>query len=301
MNGKELTIGMTEDAAWTVLSQLGEPIRKGKSPQGFTALACNTSDYSEYLLIYLQGGYVVGICGIGKSMSYGDVVADNNISSLSSSWSKLSAYKTKKTSGTVTAMQNKLSSNEQSYVFFDALGDNTIYCIQVFDPTKVKDASNDMIYKTNNLSYDTDTDTDTDITITSFIAIEIGHMLNAFRVYKGVKRFTSYSGLTQCAQNYCNNATSSNLIGRSDLWKDDDTPAPGSIMAAFWECNVNPGLYGEACYTGAADAISFANSLIEMDGFYDSLVDSDYHYIGVGMACNGSHTYVTVDYIDKSY
>lgn len=280
------------------MSQLGEPIREGKSPQGFNTLACNTSDYSEYLLIYLQGGYVVGICGIGKSMSYGDVVAGNNISSLSSSWSNLTAYKTRKTGGTVTAKQNKFSSNEQSYVFFDALGDNTIYSIQVFDPTKVTinaGTDNDMIYKTSRLSsesYDG---------VTTSIAEEIGHMLNAFRVYKGVKIFTSNSGLTQCAQNYCNNATSSNLIGRSDLWKDDDTPAPGSIMAAFWECNVNPGLYGEACYTGAADAISFANSLIEMDGFYDSLVDSDYHYIGVGMACNGSHTYVTVDYIDKSY
>lgn len=285
---------MTEAAARSVLSKLGE-IREGKSPQGFYTLACNTSNYSEYLLIYLQDGKVVGICGIGKSMSYDTAVAGQSVSNLSG-WTNQSEYTTD--SKKVAAKKKKVSATEQAYAFFDVLGDSTIYCIQVFDPTKVKDASNDMIYNTTNLSYDT--------SVTSSVATEIGHMLNAFRVYKGENAFTLDSGLAQCAQTYCNNATSTKLSGRPDSWNGDE-PAPGSILAALWEQDIDPMYYGEACYTDAADAISFANSLIEMDDFYQVLlntkvVDGDtvvWSYLGVGMAFNGKYTYVTVDYTNE--
>lgn len=288
MNGKKLAIGMTEAAARSVLSQLGEPIREGKSPQGFTTLACNTSKYTEYLLIYLQGGKVVGICGIGKLMSFDTAVAGQNGSNLSG-WANQSGYTTD--SKKVAAKQKKVSTTEQAYAFFDALGDNTIYCIQVFDPTKVTDASNDMIYKTSNLSYDA--------TVTSSIATEIGHMLNAFRVYKGKDEFTLHSKLSECAQTYCSKATSTKLSGRGG----------STLETAIFATGADPMAWGEACYTDAADAISFANSLIEMDDFYKVLVntlivDGDvmtWGYAGVGMASNGSHTYVTVDYIDEFY
>ena len=283
MGSKKLAIGMTEAA---VKSVLGSGIRTGVSPQGFTTIAYNTSNYSEYLLIYLQDGKVVGICGIGKSMSYDTAVAGQSVSNLSS-WTNQSEYTTD--SKKVAAKKKKVSATEQAYAFFDVLGDSTIYCIQVFDPTKVKDASNDMIYKTTNLSYDT--------SVTSSVATEIGHMLNAFRVYKGENAFTLHSGLAQCAQTYCNNATSTKLSSRGD-------PA---LINAIEAAGTDPGFYGEACYTDAADAISFANSLIEMDDFYKVLlntkvVDGDtvvWSYLGVGMACNGSHTYVTVDYTNE--
>ena len=245
MGSKKMAIGMTEAA---VKSVLGSGTRSGKSPQGFTTLAYNTSNYSEYLLIYLQDGRVVGICGIGKSMSFDTAVAGQDGTNLSD-WTNQSEYMTD--SKKVAAKQKKVSTTEQAYLFFDALGDNTIYCIQVFNPTKLKNASKDMIYKTENLSYG-----DSDgLSVTSHIATETGHMLNAFRAYKGKNAFTLHSGLAQCAQTYCNNATSSKLSSRGD-------PA---LINALEAAGTEPMAWGEACYTDAADAISFANSLIEMD------------------------------------
>ena len=296
INGKKLAIGMTEAAAKTVLSQLGT-IREGKSPQGFQTLACNTSNYSEYLLLYLQAGKdskdskVVGICGIGKSMSYGDVSAGQNGNNLSG-WTNNNQYKTEKK--LVAAKEKKISGNEQAYAFYDALGDNTVYCIQVFDPTNacvkmVSQNNNNMIYMTSDNTYD-------DSAITTSIVTEVGHMLNAFRAYRNQAAFTFHSGLAGCAQAYCNQADGSKLQGRGDP----------ELINAILAAGTDPGVYGEACYYDAADAISFANSLIELDDFYKVLVNNKeidgatpvWGNAGVGMACNGKHTYVTVDYVD---
>ncbi len=285
---RELAIGMSRSDVNTVLggNSTYQEVRTGKAPQGFDTISYNTANCQEYLLIYLQDDIVVGICGIGKTMSFGDAVAGQNGNNLSG-WTNLTDYQTGKR---VTAAKKKaVLASEQAYAFYDALGDNTIYCIQVFDPTKVKDKDHDMIYMTDNLSYDA--------TVTSSIATEIGYMLNAFRMYRNENAFKMHSGLAQCAQTYCNNATSSKLSGRGDP----------ELFNALEAAGTDPWAWGEACYYDAADAISFANSLIELDDFYLVLINTKevdgwtptWDYAGVGMASNGKHTYVTVDYIES--
>ena len=278
MGGKKLAIGMSEADVNTVL---GTEVRTGKAPQGFDTIAYNTPDYSEYLLIYLKDDVVAGICGIGKNMRFGDARAGENGNILNSNWRDISGYKT--TSGKTGAKKSPGAGGEMAYAFYDALGDNSIYCIQVFDSTLVKDADNDMIYMTSNLSYDG--------TVNPSIATEIGHMLNAFRKYRNIDEFGLHAGLAKCAQDYCNSVTASKIDARNE--NDLDT--------ALSACGIVPCAWGEGCYYDAADAISFANSLIELDDFYNTLLtDTDtYFYIGVGMAATGSHTYVAVDYVDE--
>lgn len=282
IGSKKLAVGMTEQDVNTVLGTLSnQEIRKGKSPQGFDTIAFNTENYQEYLLIYLQNSKVTGICGIGKTMSYGDVIAGGNGNNLSADWRIVNDYKT--TSGIVAAKKKKLSFNEMAYAFFDALGDNNIYCIQVFDPTLVKDVDHDMIYMTESLSYDS--------VVTSSIAAETGHMLNAFRVSRSLGAYYLNSGLAKCAQNYCNTADSKKI----------DSRQPDPLLQAMQGQGVDPMAWGEVCYYGAADAVSFANSLIGLESFYPQLAGAEaskYSYIGVGMATNGKQSYLALDYAD---
>lgn len=288
MGNKKLALGMSRTDLYTVLGgQLSHELRTGLAPQGFDTIAFNTKDYKEYLLVYLKDERVTGICGIGKEMSFNGAVAGKNSNTLGSNWKNLNDYKT--SSGKVSSKKISLSGSEQAYAFYDVLGDNTIYCIQVFDPTKVKDQDHDMIYMTENLSYDA--------TVCNSIATEIGHMLNAFRMYCNINTFSLHSGLAQCAQNYCNNATGSKLNGRGE-------PA---LINAIEAAGTDPSAWGEACYYDAGDAISFANSLIELDDFYLVLINTKevdgwtpiWGYAGVGMAANGKHAYITIDYVDE--
>ena len=226
-------------------------------------------------------------------MSFSDAAAGESGNGLNADWRNITGYKT--TSGTAAAKKKTAASNETVYAFYDALGDNNIYCIQVFDQTKVKDADNDMIYMTENLSYDA--------TVNSSIATEIGKMLNAFRKYRSITPYYLNENLARCAQDYCGTITADKRASRN---------ADSLLDILFENYNVDPWNWGEACYTDAADAISFANSLIELDDFYEILVnkkqvlDPDtggkitptWSYAGVGMASNGKHTYVTVDYVD---
>lgn len=284
---KQLALGMSGEDVNTVLGSLSnQEIRTGRSPQGFDTIAYNMEDYQEYLLVYLQNNRVVGICGIGRTMSFADVTAGTNGNDLGG-WSNMAKeYVTD--SKLVAAKKKTITASEQAYAFFDALGDNSIYCIQVFDPAKLKDRDHDMIFKTNYLSYDA--------TVNASVAAEIGHMLNAFRAYCGKGVFTMHSSLAGCAQAYCSQLTGSKPEGRE----------PDPLLNAMQANGADPTAWGEACYTGAADAISFANSLIEMDDFYKVLVNTKevdggaptWKYAGVGMAINGSHTYVTIDYVD---
>ena len=276
MGSKKLAIGMTEAAAKAVL---GSGYRTGKSPQGFDTIAFHSSNYSEYLLIYLKDGKVAGIYGIGRSMSFGSVTAGQNGNNLGSGWLNSSDYKT--TSGKIGAKKSAGAGTEMAYVFYDALGDNTIYSIQVYDTSKVAQAE-DMIYgTTTNVSYDA--------TVTASIATEMGHMLNAFRAYRSISVYQLHTGLAKCAQDYCNTITASKINSRSG-----DT-----LFNAMFACNVDPMEWGESCYYDAADAISFANSLIELDAFYTYLTNTKFCYVGIGMASYGKHTYVAVDYVDE--
>lgn len=267
---------MTEASVKTVL---GSGYRTGKSPQGFDTIAYHTSNYSEYLLLYLKDGKVAGIYGIGRSMSFGSVAAGQNGNILGSSWLNSSDYKT--TSGKVGARKSAGAGTEMAYVFFDALGDNTIYSIQVYDTSKIAQAE-DMIYgTTTNVSYDA--------AVTASVATEIGHMLNSFRAYRSIGVYNLHTGLAKCAQDYCNTITASKINARS-----------GDVLFnAMFACNVDPVKWGESCYYDAADAISFANSLIELDAFYSCLTNTNYRYVGVGMTSYGKHTYVAVDYVDE--
>lgn len=283
MGARKLAIGMSEADVYKVLGSSSEQeIRTGKSPQGFDTISYNTKNYSEYLLIYLKDASVVGICGISRSMSFGDVKAGDNGNNLSSSWINISGYKTD--SGKVGAKKFDLSGTEVVYAFYDALADNGIYCIQVFDPGKVKDKDNDMIYMTENLSYDSE--------VTDSIAVEISCMLNAYRVYRSLGAYYLNDGLAQCAKNYCSTITAAKIDPRN----------ASVLLEAMFDCGVDPMNWGECCYYDAADAISFTNSLIEMENFYPQLAGADaskYAYIGVGMASNGKHTYLAVDYVDE--
>lgn len=282
MGSKKLAIGMSSAEVNTVLGTLStQEIRTGKSPQGFDVIGFNTGDYQEYLLIYLQNNQVVGICGIGKNMSYSNATAGENGNNLSAEWKNINDYKT--TSGVVAAKKKTVAANETIYAFFDALGDNSIYCFQVFDQTKVKDPDHDMIFMTENLSYDG--------TVNSSIAIETGRMLNAYRVYRSLPVYRFHDSLAKCAQEYCNAANSKKLDPRN----------ADSLLQVMINYGVDPMKWGEACYYDAADAISFANSLIEMDIFYPQLAGTEaslYSYLGIGMASNGKHTYLTLDYVD---
>ncbi|MDE6851214.1 MAG: hypothetical protein K2J67_01830, partial [Lachnospiraceae bacterium] len=281
---KKLALGMSETDVYTVLgSSSSQEIRTGKAPQGFDTIAFNTKDYSEYLLFYLKDSLVTGICGIGKTMNFSDAAAGENGNNLGSDWKNLSDYRTD--SGKVGAKKSVVSDSETAYAFYDALGNNDIYCIQVFDQTKVKDADNDMIFgSTGNLAYDA--------AVTSSIATEIGNMLNAFRAYCSVKCYYLNDSLAQCAQDYCDTITANKIDPRNvkDLLNDIES------------YGVEPMNWGEVCYYDAADAISFVNSLIEMDSLYPMLVGTDastWSYIGVGMASNGKHTYLAIDYVDE--
>lgn len=75
---------------------------------------------------------------------------------------------------------------------------------------------------------------------------------------------------------------------------------------------VDPMSCGEACYYNFADAISAANSLIELDGFYKVLMNTQvnttddgkivtpvWSYVGIGVASSSKSTYVAVDYVDE--
>ena len=301
IGSKKLAIGMSKTDVNTVLgTSANQEVRTGKAPQGFDTIAYNMSDYSEYLLIYLKDDIVAGICGIGKNMSFGDARAGENGNILNSNWRDISGYKT--TSGKTGAKKSPGAGGEMAYAFYDALGDNSIYCIQVFDSTLVKDADNDMIYMTSNLSYDG--------TVNRSIATEIGHMLNAFRKYRNIDEFGLHAGLAKCAQDYCNTITASQITSRNynelmDLFLADimsDTPIYG----------VDPMSCGEACYYNFADAISAANSLIELDGFYKVLMNTQvnttddgktvipvWSYVGIGVASSSKSTYVAVDYVDE--
>lgn len=290
---RELAIGMSRSDVNMVLggNSTYQAVRTGKAPQGFDTISYNTANCQEYLLIYLQNDKVVGICGIGKSMSYGDVKAGDNGNNLSG-WTNNKEYTTEKK--LVAAKEKKISTTEQAYAFYDALGDNAVYCIQVFDPSNenvrvVSQNDNNMIYMTSDNTYGSDE--------TASIATEIGYILNAFRMYRNENAFVLHNGLAQCAQNYCNTAGGKTLNGRGD-------PA---LIDALEAAGTDPGAWGEACYYGAADAISFANSLIEMDDFYLVLINTKvvdgwtptWDWAGVGMASNGKQTFVTVDYIES--
>lgn len=293
---RELAIGMSRSDVNTVLggNSTYQEVRTGKAPQGFDTISYNTANCQEYLLIYLQNDKVVGIYGIGKSMSYGDVVAAGQNGNNLSGWTNNTQYKTDKKS-LVCAKEKKISTTEQVYAFYDALGDNTVYSIQVFDPTSenvrvVSQNNNNMIYMTSDNTYGND--------VTTSIATEIGYILNAFRMYCDENAFVLHSGLAQCAQNYCNSASSSKLSGRGD-------PA---LIDAIEAAGTDPSAWGEACAYDAADAISFANTLIEVEDFYLVLNNIKvvgngrtpiWDWAGVGMASNGKHTYVTVDYIES--
>lgn len=283
MGARKLAIGMSETDVYKVLGSSSEQeIRTGKSPQGFETIAYNTKDYSEYLLIYLKDASVAGICGISRSMSFGDAKAGDNGNNLSGSWMNISGYKTD--SGKVGAKKCAISGTEMVYTFYDALADNGIYCIQVFDPGKVKDKDNDMIYMTENLSYDSE--------VTDSIAVEIGCMLNAFRVYRSLGAYYLNDGLMQCAKNYCSTINATKIDPRN----------PDVLLEAMLASGVDPMNWGECCYYDAADAISFANSLIELENFYPQLAGADasnFAYIGVGVASSGKHTYLAVDYVDE--
>lgn len=254
----------------------------GKAPQGFDTIAYNNSDYSEYLLIYLKDGLVVGICGMGRSMAFSDAVAGTNGNNLSASWNNSSDYKT--ASGKIGAKKATISAGETAYAFYDALGDNTIYCIQVYNPSSVKQWE-DMIYgTTGNLSYNT--------TVTDSIAVEIGKMFNAFRSYRTVPLYQLNDGLAKCAQDYCNTADGNKIDPRN---ADD-------LLNILLGYGVDPMQWGEACYYDAADAISFTNSLIQLDNLYPELVGanaSTWMHMGVGVAANSKHTYLTIDYVNE--
>lgn len=292
MGTKKLAIGMTEAAVRTVLDSVTETkeIRDtGKSPQDFDVIAYNTKDYKEYLLIYLKDTKVVGICGISTDMSYGDAVAGAYGTALSSEWKNASDYMTRdgQTKKNVAARSKKISASECAYAFYDAWGSNQIYCIQVFDPTKITKADDDMIFsKSGNLTYN-------DV-VNASIATETGKMLNAFRAYYGKTVFGLNTKVANCAQAWCNQAAQNGVStissrGENDMW---------DALDAY---NISAGNYGEACYSGAADAISFANSIIEMKDIREDLVGSSastYRYAGVGMAGTTKNSHMSFIYVD---
>lgn len=127
-------------------------------------------------------------------------------------------------------------------------------------------------------------------TVNASIATEVGHMLNAFRAYRLHSPYYWNERLAVCAQDYCNAITASRISPRN----------ADSLLDILLGYGVDLLNWGEACYYDASDAISFANSLIELNKFYDALLNSDtYCYIGVGMAFDGKHTYLTIDYVDE--
>ncbi len=292
MGTKSLALGMSEADVKTVLGTSSQAeIRTGHSPQGFSTIAYNTKDYSEYLLFYLQDNQVVGICGIGKSMSFGEAVAGMNGNTLSNSWQNSSDYKT--TEGKVAARKAAVAGNEKAYAFYDALGDNTVYCIQVFDSSRVED-DNDMIYgDTGNLTYNDE--------INQGIATEIGKMLNAYRVMYSVSPYDlSAQGLIECAQEYCDQASGAKIYRR-----DDEVLSPALLSNGVDYLNC-----GEAAFYSCSDAISFANSMIEESSIHPVLVNQEvdgvdviWNYAGIGMSAkasgSGYHTYVIMDYTDE--
>lgn len=284
---KKLAIGMPKADVYTVLGSLSsQEIRDtGKSPQGFDVIAYNTNDYKEYLLIYLQDDKVAGICGIGASMSYGDAVAGASGTALSSDWKNSPDYKTK-TKRLTGARSRDISGNECAYAFYDALDQNQIYCIQAYDPVKVG-KTDDMVFMTNRLSYDA--------AVTASIATETGRMLNAFRVYHGKSVLTLQDGLAKCAQAHCDQAAANKV---SKLQSRGDNDGMFGILESY---GVSAANYDEQCYYAAADAISFANSVIEDENMHEELVGSSagvYRYIGVGMAASSANTYLTIDCVD---
>lgn len=281
MGSKKFALGMSRADINVILGgSSSQETYTGMAPQGFDTISYHSDNYDEYLLIYLRDDRVVGICGIGKTMSFYGAEVGENGNNLDSNWRDMSDYRT--SSGKISAKKIAVSGSEQAYAFYDTLGNNDIYCIQVFDPTQLADADHDMIYRTDNLSYSSE--------VNNSIAKEVGHMLNAFRVYRLHRPYYWNDRLAQCAQDYCNTITAHRIKSR-------DADYLLNILLSY---NVDPLNWGETCYYDASDAISFANSLIELDDFYYSLLNSEtYYYIGVGMAFNSKHAYLTIDYVDE--
>lgn len=279
---RKLALGISASDVNTILGTLSTDVKRTeKSPQGYTAIAFNPSGaYDGYLIVYLQNNVVVGICGIGKSMSYGDEVsAGDNGNTLPSGWNIHSDYKTSLNSA---GAYQKTIGNATVIAYANALGDNSVYCIQAFN-NSIK--AENMIYATSENTYDTE--------VLKVIGQETTELINAFRVFYGKKPLYVNSNLAKCAQTYSNTLTGSTITSRS-------YEVLGPVLLANGIDYLN---CGEAAIYGCADAIGFANSMIEESGIYSAIVDTIYNYVGMGVsvsaASQGYNTYLIMDYVDE--
>lgn len=287
---RKLALGLTAKEVNTILGSLSSDSKRAeKSPQGFDVIAFRPSGkYQNYILIYLKDDTVVGICGIGKTMSYGDVKAGTPAATLESSskWKAVSWFNAKSTTGAKAgngAYQSTIG-NATVLAYVDYHGDNTTYCIQAFNSKYSLDA---MTKPAKENTYDS--------SILSAMQRETGELINAYLTFYGKRTF------------YINSKIASSAQGYADLIAKNKVSAPSSqksdvVLENLEAANVSPMNWGEAVLYGSADAIGFANSMIESAKVSVTLQDADYQYAGLGMAaCKMSdkyYTYLVMDYCD---
>ena len=204
IGGRKLALGMTSAQAHTVLGSLStDVLRSEKSPQGFDVLAfrpngnnssaARDDKFSTYILLYLKGGKVVGICGISKSMAYGSLVkAGTSAATLeaSSSWSSVDWYETRGGSVGAGAYSTE-TSNANVLAFVDYYGAQTTYCIQAFDKAYSIDGM-------TNLSSDDASCTYSDGVVKA-MATESGELINAYLTFYGMRSLAINSKLSGVA------------------------------------------------------------------------------------------------------
>lgn len=280
----KLALGIGLSDVNTILGSLSTDVKRiEKSPQGFTAIAFNPSgSYQEYMIIYLKNDVVVGICGIGKTMSYGEVSAGMNGNLLPSGWSIEKRYNT---SLNTTGAYNKTIGDATVLAYVNALGDNAVYCIQAFQ--KNIDIE-DMVYSSVNNTYDAE--------VLAAMGKETAELINAYRVFYGDKPCYLNSKLANCAQEYCSTLTSAKIKSR-----DYDVLSPALLSNGVDYLNC-----GEVAFYGCGDAISFVNSMIGEESTYPVVANKlsfSCNYIGIGTAArsgaNGYNTYLIIDYCDE--
>lgn len=280
----KLALGIRLSDVNTILGSLSTDVKRvEKSPQGFTAIAFNPSgSYQGYMIIYLKDDVVVGICGIGKNMSYGEVSAGMNGNLLPSGWSIEKWYNTSLNSA---GAYRKTIGDATVLAYVNALGDNSVYCIQAFQKSINID---DMMYPSPSNTYDAD--------VLTAMGKEAGELINAYRVFYGSKACYLNSKLANCAQEYCSSLTASKIASRS---YDDLGPALLSHGVDYLNC-------GEASRYGCGDAIGFVNSLIEDESTYPVMANKlsfGCNYMGIGTAArssaNGYNVYMIIDYCDE--
>lgn len=305
--GHKLALGIKTSDVKTVFGSMSTDVmREEKSPQGFDVIAYNPGGkYDGYTLVYLKNDVVVGLCAIGKNVSYGNVVKTGTAANaLGAGWSPETLFDAKEGEATVGSGAYKYTAASPSatvlaYVDYFRKNGNKVYCIQVYSNA----ISRKNMLDPNTCNYD-------DAAVMTAMKIETAELLNAYCTYVGFRTLKTVGDLADVAQAFCD----------TSITKTDDPPERGNeaLMTAILAKSNEPLHFAEITLSMSSDSIGFANSVLEQEACSDyiiklSYIDQhangqkypySYQYFGIGAAAykpeSGSsrYTYMVIDLVD---